>query len=170
MKPAEFIVVGALLVMSAPLAAQSWSPQKNVEIVAASAPGGSNDKTARMLERVIGATKLVDTSLTVVNKPGGGATDRAHVRAPAPGRPALPAGPDERDSEQPHHRREHAQLSPISRRSRRSRGLHGVRRHRRIADQDRQGSRRAAEEGSEVGHDRIRQRVRKHAATSPRAC
>jgi putative tricarboxylic transport membrane protein len=55
-------------------AAQGWSPQKNVEIVAASPPGGSNDKTARTLERVIGATKLVPTSITVMNKPGGNAT------------------------------------------------------------------------------------------------
>jgi tripartite-type tricarboxylate transporter receptor subunit TctC len=28
--------------------AQGWAPQKNLEIVAGSAPGGSNDKTARM--------------------------------------------------------------------------------------------------------------------------
>jgi putative tricarboxylic transport membrane protein len=87
MKPAEFILVGALLVMSAPLAAQSWSPQKNVEIVAASPPGGSNDKTARMLERVIGATKLVNTSLTVMNKPGGNATIAHTYVAQRPGDP-----------------------------------------------------------------------------------
>lgn len=52
--------------------AQVWSPQKNVEIVAGSAPGGSNDKTARIMERIINANKLVPASLVVVNKPGGG--------------------------------------------------------------------------------------------------
>lgn len=52
--------------------AQGWSPQKNVEIVVTSAPGGSNDKTARTVERILNAHKLVATSLTVVNKPGGG--------------------------------------------------------------------------------------------------
>jgi putative tricarboxylic transport membrane protein len=52
--------------------AADWSPQKNVEIVAASAPGGSNDNTARTLERVLNSNKLVPATLTVVNKPGGG--------------------------------------------------------------------------------------------------
>jgi putative tricarboxylic transport membrane protein len=52
--------------------AQGWSPQKNVEIVANSAPGGSNDKTARTLEHVLMTLKLAPTSLTVVNKAGGG--------------------------------------------------------------------------------------------------
>lgn len=52
--------------------AQGWTPQKNVEIVAGSAPGGSNDKTARAMERILSASKLVPTTLTVINKPGGG--------------------------------------------------------------------------------------------------
>jgi putative tricarboxylic transport membrane protein len=52
--------------------AQGWTPQKNVEIVVTSAPGGSNDKTARTVERILTAHKLLGTSLTVVNKPGGG--------------------------------------------------------------------------------------------------
>jgi len=53
-------------------AAQTWSPQKNVEIVVGSAPGGSNDKTARTVERIIAQGKLIAGSITVVNKPGGG--------------------------------------------------------------------------------------------------
>ena len=52
--------------------AQSWSPQKNVEIVVGSAPGGSNDKTARSVERMISLMKLVPTSVMVNNRPGGG--------------------------------------------------------------------------------------------------
>ena len=52
--------------------AQSWSPQKNVEIVVSSAPGGSNDKTGRSVEKLLNELKLVPTSVTVVNKPGGG--------------------------------------------------------------------------------------------------
>lgn len=51
---------------------QGWAPQKNVEIVVTSAPGGSNDKTARTVERILTSHKLVATSLSVVNKPGGG--------------------------------------------------------------------------------------------------
>src|SRR5690606_36989692 len=54
--------------------AQGWSPSRNVEIVVGSAPGGSNDKTARAVERAIVEAKLIPTSLTVVNKPGGGSS------------------------------------------------------------------------------------------------
>ena len=53
-------------------AAQAWQPQKNVEIVVGSAPGGINDRTARVVEKVIVERKLTPTTLTVVNRPGGG--------------------------------------------------------------------------------------------------
>ena len=56
------------------LAQSVWSPQRNVEIVVGSAPGGSNDKTARQVERILTEKKLVNATLTVVNKPGGGST------------------------------------------------------------------------------------------------
>ena len=53
-------------------AAQGWTPQKNIEIVAGSAPGGSNDNTARTMERILMGNKLVPTTITVMNRPGGG--------------------------------------------------------------------------------------------------
>jgi len=52
----------------------AWSPQRNVEIVVGSAPGGSNDKTARQVERILVEKRIVSIPLTVVNKPGGGST------------------------------------------------------------------------------------------------
>ncbi|HTE15108.1 MAG TPA: tripartite tricarboxylate transporter substrate binding protein [Burkholderiales bacterium] len=52
--------------------AQGWTPQKNVELVVPNPPGGSNDKTARTIERILLASKALPVSLTVVNKPGGG--------------------------------------------------------------------------------------------------
>jgi putative tricarboxylic transport membrane protein len=61
-----------LAVASALAGAQGWMPQKNIEIVAGSAPGGSNDKTARAMERILVANRLVPTSVTVANRPGGG--------------------------------------------------------------------------------------------------
>lgn len=72
MKLAQYGIAVAFAVASAIAFAQGWAPQKNVEIVAGSAPGGSNDKTARAMERILAANKLVPTTLTVVNKPGGG--------------------------------------------------------------------------------------------------
>jgi putative tricarboxylic transport membrane protein len=73
MKSSLLMVLLVLAAASGGVAAQTWSPQKNVEIVAASAPGGSNDKTARMLEHLLIASKVVPSTITVVNKPGGGA-------------------------------------------------------------------------------------------------
>jgi putative tricarboxylic transport membrane protein len=69
------LIAAAVVATAAPLAqAQAWSPQKNVEIIVGSAPGGSNDKTARTVERAIVEGKLIPTTLSVVNKPGGGST------------------------------------------------------------------------------------------------
>jgi putative tricarboxylic transport membrane protein len=62
----------AMVSAAVPAAAQTWSPQRNVEVVVGSAPGGSNDKTGRTVERIITTTKLVPATVTVVNKPGGG--------------------------------------------------------------------------------------------------
>jgi len=72
MKVIAGFVAGTLAVAAASADAQSWSPQKNVEIVATSVPGGSQDKTARALERIFLAHKLVPSTLTVANRSGGG--------------------------------------------------------------------------------------------------
>ena len=60
------------LLLCASVHAQTWSPTKNVEIVVGSAPGGSNDRTGRSVEKLLNELKLVPTSVTVNNKPGGG--------------------------------------------------------------------------------------------------
>lgn len=65
-------LIGTLLIAAAGAHAQAWSPQKNVEIVVGSAPGGSNDKTARTVERIVTLNRLTPGTITVVNKPGGG--------------------------------------------------------------------------------------------------
>lgn len=52
--------------------AQAWTPQKNVELVVPVAPGGTNDKLARAIERTLTGSKLVGTSVTVVHRAGGG--------------------------------------------------------------------------------------------------
>jgi putative tricarboxylic transport membrane protein len=72
MKAIPLLLSVALVAASTSALAQAWSPQRNVEIVVGSAPGGSNDKTARTVERILVANKLVNITITVVNKPGGG--------------------------------------------------------------------------------------------------
>lgn len=74
MKPLIALFAAAIIAVPAAQAQQSWSPSRNVEIVVGSAPGGSNDKTARTVERAIVEGKLIPTSLTVVNRPGGGSS------------------------------------------------------------------------------------------------
>jgi len=47
-------------------------PERAITIVAPSGAGGGWDKTARLVAKVLGDTKLVEKSITVENKPGGG--------------------------------------------------------------------------------------------------
>jgi len=64
--------------------AQTWAPQKPVEIVVGSAPGGINDRTARVVEKVLADNKLTSATLVVANRPGGGgniAATYVHQRA-----------------------------------------------------------------------------------------
>ena len=63
----------ALAMGIAPAVAQEWKPAKTVELVVGSAPGGSPDVMARLIQNIFQNTGLVPNS-TVVNKPGAGNT------------------------------------------------------------------------------------------------
>lgn len=52
--------------------AQGWKPEKPVEIVVPTTPGGSVDLTARLLQKILQDSGLVKVPVTVVNKPGAG--------------------------------------------------------------------------------------------------
>jgi len=60
------------LALAGAVGAQGWSPQKNVEIVVANSPGGSNDRTARQIESFLTKYRLANATFSVVNRPGGG--------------------------------------------------------------------------------------------------
>ncbi|MCI3951782.1 MAG: tctC6 [Burkholderiales bacterium] len=53
--------------------ASSWRPQREVEIVAGTPPGGGLDRTARALAHVIESERLLDVPVTIKNMPGDGA-------------------------------------------------------------------------------------------------
>jgi putative tricarboxylic transport membrane protein len=72
MKVIPLLLSATLAAASTSALAQAWSPQRNVEIVVGSAPGGSNDRTARQVERILTENKLVNVTLSVVNRSGGG--------------------------------------------------------------------------------------------------
>jgi putative tricarboxylic transport membrane protein len=52
-------------------AAQAWQPQRQVEIVVGSGPGGGNDRNARALQKVLHENKWLQ-NISVINKVGGG--------------------------------------------------------------------------------------------------
>lgn len=68
--------------LAGPAWGQAWRPDKPVEIVTASAAGGSNDRVARMIQRIMQNGKLVPVPISVINKPGGNQTlSRAYLLA-----------------------------------------------------------------------------------------
>lgn len=69
------ICIAALwLATTAPAAAATlaWKPDKPVELVAPSAPGGGTDLTARTIQRILQDRRLIDVPTAIVNKTGGG--------------------------------------------------------------------------------------------------
>jgi putative tricarboxylic transport membrane protein len=65
--------LGAIVLAGAPhAAAQSWKPDRPVEIIAVNAPGGGSDRIARIMAKVIQEGRMIETPVNVVNKPGGG--------------------------------------------------------------------------------------------------
>lgn len=59
------ILVSAVVVLASLTSAwaQVWEPRKNVEIVVYAAPDGSNDKTARAIEKAVGSKKLIKSTM-----------------------------------------------------------------------------------------------------------
>lgn len=64
--------VAMLAALPATAAAQSWKPDRNIEIVVNTAPGSGPDTTGRSMQKLLGEHRLVEAPITVVNKPGGG--------------------------------------------------------------------------------------------------
>ncbi len=63
----------------------TWKPEKAVELIAPSAPGGGTDKTARLIQRIWQDKRLLDVPVSVVNKSGGGgALALTYLRSHAP--------------------------------------------------------------------------------------
>src|SRR5688572_5097938 len=71
-----------------PVWAQSaWRPEKQVEIILPTAPGGGNDAVARLMAKSLTEQKLVTTPVLVMNKPGGNQSLSVAYLAQHPGDP-----------------------------------------------------------------------------------
>ena len=68
------MLVGVAVFLSAalPALAQSWKPDKPIEIVVPTTPGGGIDRSARLLQKIIQEISLAPVPVNVTNKPGGG--------------------------------------------------------------------------------------------------
>jgi len=61
----------AWLIIAGAACAQEWSPARNVDIVVASGAGGSSDRSARVVQKLLQANPAFP-SVSVTNRPGGG--------------------------------------------------------------------------------------------------
>jgi putative tricarboxylic transport membrane protein len=70
------LTVAAAAIAAQPAGAQEggWKPTKPVVLVAPNAPGGTSDRTARVIQRIMQSHGLVDVPVSVLNKPGGNGT------------------------------------------------------------------------------------------------
>lgn len=53
-------------------AADVWSPERALEIIAGSGPGGAQDRTARTMQQIWKDRGIIRAAANVVNRPGGG--------------------------------------------------------------------------------------------------
>src|SRR5688572_162131 len=52
----------------------SWRPEKPVEFIVPTAPGGNSDKLTRLAQKILQDRKLVTTPMVVMNRTGGNQT------------------------------------------------------------------------------------------------
>lgn len=75
-KSAWAVALAGCVALAAPASAAQpgWKPERNVEIISGTAAGGAVDRANRTVQQIWQEKKIVDATMTVVNKPGGGNT------------------------------------------------------------------------------------------------
>lgn len=68
------VALAALFAATSAAAQVPWRPEKQVEIILPTAPGGGNDTVARLMQKALQDQKLLTTPILVLNKPGGNQT------------------------------------------------------------------------------------------------
>lgn len=70
----RMVVLALLALWATGSAAQlaAWKPEKTVELIAPSGPGGGTDTMARLMQKIWQERQFLEVPITVVNKPGGG--------------------------------------------------------------------------------------------------
>jgi putative tricarboxylic transport membrane protein len=65
------LLAGAALAFASLAHAQGWKPERNVELVIPTSPGGSNDIAGRTIHKLLNDLKLLPVSSAVTNRSGG---------------------------------------------------------------------------------------------------
>lgn len=52
--------------------AADWAPDKRIELVVPNAPGGGNDRIARLVQHIAQEKRFIDPVMTITNRPGAG--------------------------------------------------------------------------------------------------
>lgn len=66
----SLFLAGCAACFAVPAVAQvEWRPERNIEVIVGTSPGGAADNSARLLQKLLQQMKM--GSSTVVNKPGG---------------------------------------------------------------------------------------------------
>jgi len=81
------IVLGFFLASSHAWGQADWRPDRPVEIIVPTAPGGGNDAMARLMQKIFQERKIAATPVLVVNKPGGSQALSATFMTQHPGNP-----------------------------------------------------------------------------------
>ncbi len=68
------VLVLAWAVAAAAQAQPAWRPDKAVEIILPTAPGGFNDQIARLIHKVVQDEKMLAVPMVIMNRPGGNQT------------------------------------------------------------------------------------------------
>jgi putative tricarboxylic transport membrane protein len=68
------VLVVALTVAAGSWAQPAWRPDKTVEFIVATGPGGNSDKMTRLAQKILQDRKLVTAPSTVLNRTGGNQT------------------------------------------------------------------------------------------------
>jgi putative tricarboxylic transport membrane protein len=66
------LLAGGTVLLAGPAAAQGWKPDRPVELTVPAGPGGSNDITGRIVQKIWDGLRLLPVPSSVANRGGGG--------------------------------------------------------------------------------------------------
>src|SRR5689334_22563180 len=66
------VAAGSVLLIACTTGAADWAPDKRIELVVPNAPGGGNDRIARLVQHTAQEKRFIDPVMTITNKPGAG--------------------------------------------------------------------------------------------------